>query len=235
LIRSLPVLARLLLALLILPPVAHAGSYVDFFRALAVDNDRAVRDWLQQGFDPNARSERGEPALVLALREGSPKVARVLAAAPGLKVDEANEAGETPLMLAALRGHRDIADTLLARGAAVSREGWSPLHYAASANPGDVALLRLLIARGAPLDARAPDGSTPLMLAAAWGGEDLLNALLQAGADPRLADARGRTALDRAAHEGRDYLRPALQKALAERAAATAAPSAPAASAPSGG
>ena len=47
---------------------------------------------------------------------------------------------------------------------AVSRDGMTPVHYAAAA--GHRALMELLLEQGAALDAKAADDSTPLLLAA---------------------------------------------------------------------
>lgn len=183
---------------------ATAGSYVDFFRALQIDNVDTVRQLLAAGFDPNSRSEKGQPALLLAMREESFKTAALLLAQPGLDVDATNAADETALMIAALKGHADWCRRLIERGAKVNREGWTPLHYAA-AGPQTQAVA-LLLERGAVIDARAPNGNTPLMMAAMYGTEDTVKLLLAHGADPRLRNARGLTAVDLAHATGREFL-----------------------------
>lgn len=53
---------------------AHAGSFEDFFKAAAVDDESAVVALALRGFDLNARNEQGDPALIVALREDSLKV-----------------------------------------------------------------------------------------------------------------------------------------------------------------
>lgn len=183
---------------------ATAGSYVDFFRALQIDNVDTVRQLLAAGFDPNSRSEKGQPALLLAMREESFKTAALLLAQPRLDVDATNAADETALMIAALKGHADWCRRLIERGAKVNREGWTPLHYAA-AGPQTQAVA-LLLERGAVIDARAPNGNTPLMMAAMYGTEDTVKLLLAHGADPRLRNARGLTAVDLAHATGREFL-----------------------------
>ena len=67
---------------------AHAGAYEDFFKAIELDNGAAISDLLKRGFDPNARDPKGQPALVVALREDSRKAAAALIGARGLKVEE---------------------------------------------------------------------------------------------------------------------------------------------------
>ncbi|UUX94290.1 ankyrin repeat domain-containing protein [Aquabacterium sp. J223] len=48
--------------------------------------------------------------------------------------------------------------------------------------------MQLLIERGADLNARSPNGSTPLMMAAGYGSVTAAELLLARGADPRLAN-----------------------------------------------
>ncbi|MCU0969531.1 MAG: ankyrin repeat domain-containing protein [Rubrivivax sp.] len=190
---------------------AFADAYQDFFRALARDDARTVGSLLSRGFDPNARSEKGQGALHLALQEGSLQVAAALIAAPSARIDEPNASGETPLMIALLHGHLDAAQALLARGAAVTREGWAPLHYAAAGpEPRAVALM---LGRGAPIDARAPNGSTALMMAASYGAIDSAEMLLARGADARLRNGEGLDAADFARQAGRDRLAERLRAA----------------------
>jgi uncharacterized protein len=189
--------------------VSHAGAYVDFFRAVDRDDPMTVADLLSRGFDPNAPSERGQVGLYLALKGDSPKVFKVLMQHPALKIDLANSAGETPLMMAALRGEVDAMKQLLARGAQLNRNGWTPLHYAASApEPNAVALL---LERGAVVDALAPNGTTALMMAAQYGTEDAAMLLLKQGANPQLRNGRGQTAADLARVAERDKLAAKLE------------------------
>jgi hypothetical protein len=183
---------------------ANANSYVDFFRAVNVDNAGTVAELLNRGFDPNTVSESGQVALYLAMREDCPKVAAVLLSSPALKIDATNAVGETALMMAALKGRLDWAKKLLDRGAQVQKPGWSPVHYAASGPSSE--LLALLLDRGADVNARAPNGSTPLMMAASFGTEDSVKLLVQRGADKRLLNDRNLSAADLARNLDRRWL-----------------------------
>ena len=183
---------------------AHSSSYDEFFRAVELDNERTVTALLQRGFDPNALSESGQVGLYLALRSGSAKVVRILLTHPETKPDVANEAGETPLMMAALKGEVDTMRGLIERGGQVNREGWSPLHYAASGSSVEAA--KLLVERGAAIDARSPNGTTPLMMAARYGSEDLALLFLARGADVKLTNQLGLDAADFATRGGRESL-----------------------------
>lgn len=189
---------------------AHAGSYEDFFIAIRNDNTGALSALLQRGFDPNTVSEKGQPGLTVAMQASSLKVAKLLLEQPTLKIDELNQAGESALMMAALKG--DIVGTkmLLERGAKVNQSGWSPLHYAATGPEPE--LVRLLLERGAEVDAASPNGTTPLMMASQYGSEGSVKLLLDRGADPNRRNQRDLRASDFARLAGREALMARLQK-----------------------
>ena len=196
-------------ALVALPAPAAAGAYEDFHKAVRIDDARGVQRLLLRGMDPNTRTEQGEPALVVALREENWAAAGALLQHPGLDLEATNPAGETALMMAALRGRADWVGRLLERGARVHREGWSPVLYAASGP--EPAALALLLDRGAPVNARAPNGTTPLMMAARYGDQRSVDLLLSRGADVRLRNDRELSAADFAREGGRDRLAERLQ------------------------
>lgn len=188
---------------------ARSDAGVDFFRAVNTDNASTVQALLQQGFDPNTLNPAGQTPLYLAIKDESPKVVAVLLASPQLKPDLANAAGETPLMMAALRGQLEWTQQPAALGAKLNREGWTPLHYAATGpNPKVVAFL---LDQGAAINAIAPNGSSALMMAARYGPEDTVRLLLARGADKRVRNSLNQTALDLARKADRDYLVPLLQ------------------------
>ncbi|MCW5612516.1 MAG: ankyrin repeat domain-containing protein [Rubrivivax sp.] len=191
--------------------LAVASSYVQFFRALDIDDAGTVAQLLARGFDPNAANEKGDLALVMALRDGSPKVAEVLLAHPELKVDAVNASDENALMMAALRGNLAVARRLLDRGAAVNRPGWTPLHYAASGP--ESRMVALLLDRGARIDAAAPNGNTPLMMAARYGTQEGAELLLARGASAAPRNRNGLAAADFARAVDRERLAQRLEQA----------------------
>jgi uncharacterized protein len=172
----------------------HAGAYDDYFRAVNVDNARTVSSLLDRGFDPNSPDEKGNVGLLLAMRGDSPKVATALLAHPGIRLDVANAAGETALMIAALRGQLDWCQRLIDRGAQVNRAGWTPLHYAASGPEAKV--VTLMLDRGARIDAPSPNRTTALMMASRYGPDSAAEVLIARGADPKLRNDQGLNAAD---------------------------------------
>ncbi len=187
--------------------VSIAGVYEDFFKAVELDNAGTVTLLLARGFDPNTPDPAGQVGLFLALRGGAPKVGRALVEHADTKIDTPNAAGETPLMMAALRGSLEWTQRLVERGAQINRSGWTPLQYAASGPEPKV--VGYLLDRGAAIDAAASNGSTALMMAARYGNEDSVTLLLARGADVRLRNQRDMSAAD--------FARGAEREALANR------------------
>lgn len=173
--------------------VQAAPDTVSFFRAVSVDNVLGVRSMLREGANPNATEpQRGDVALVVALRDDADKVFKVLLETPGINLEARSENGNTALMMAAYKHKREEVDALLAKGAKVNQSGWTALHYAASA--GDIPIMKLFLERGAKVDAFAPTNITPLMFAAREGQEEAVRLLLSAGADATLKSGHGWTA-----------------------------------------
>ncbi|HJV70252.1 MAG TPA: ankyrin repeat domain-containing protein [Ideonella sp.] len=195
--------------------LARAGSYDDFFLGIALDRPGIVAPLLARGFDVNARSPEGQHGLYLAFRENADAVAELLLGRPDLDPNAGNAAGETLLMMAALRGRLAAMRQLITRGARVDKDGWTPLHYAASGSePQAVALL---LDQGAEIDARAPNGNTPLMMAAGFGSIDAADLLARRGADVTLQNKSGSRASDFARHADRDELAQRLDTLAAKR------------------
>lgn len=190
---------------------AQADPLVNLFRAINIDNVSTVRALLAEGVDPNATNPKGQVALTVAISDGSPKVVAALLAHPAIQVDATNTANETPLMMAALRGDLTSVQALLARGAAVNRPGWTPLHYAASGPDNGVAAW--LLERGAELEAQSPNRSTPLMMASRYGPETLADTLLARGASTKARNDAGLDAAAFARLAGREALAARLQAA----------------------
>jgi ankyrin repeat protein len=176
--------------------LSNAGSYDDFLSALHFDRPQIVEKLLARGFDPNTPNEKGVPGLLVALQSESPKSALVLAKHPQTRVNAPNSLGETPLMLAAINNHLELAKVLIERGADVNKPGWTPLHYAATR--GHREMIRLLLDNEAYIDSESDNGTTPLMMAAYYASPLAVKLLLEEGADPVLVNSGNASALDMA-------------------------------------
>jgi len=176
--------------------ISKAGAFDDFFKAIVFDQVPVVGNLIYRGMDPNTPSEKGEPALVFAIRSGSPKTVAYLLNQPGIQIDATNAADESALMLAANANDLASANLLIEAGASVNRPNWTPLHYAAS--KGHTEMMRILIENDAYIDAESPNGTTPLMMAAYYATPKAVKLMLEEGADPTLQNKDGQTALDMA-------------------------------------
>jgi ankyrin repeat protein len=122
----------------------------------------------------------------------------------GSDANAVDQAGNTPLMLAAVYGDVDCMRLLIERGASVNAAnaaGATPLMRASF----DYDKLRLLVTHGADVNARSALGNTPLILAARpANSHKAVELLLSRGADARTTNAFGATALMSAAAGGDD-------------------------------
>lgn len=181
----------------------------------------------------SARDEQGVSMVLLALYHRQRAAAEaLLAARPPLDVFEAAAAGQLdrlralldvdresakawasdgffPLALACFFGQPEAAQLLLAAGADVRAAARNPmrvtaLHAAAAARNTPAA--RLLLERGAEVDARQQAGYTTLHAAAQHGDVELVDLLLAHGADPTLRSEDGQDAADHARANGHEAL-----------------------------
>jgi len=141
----------------------------------------------------SARADRKapeDPAPVVALLESDSELVRAKDAR-----------GRSALFEASAQGLGQVAEALASRGARVDardREGRTPLHLAP-----DAETVKLLLRLGADVNARDAAGQTPLHIrAASQGSLDAVTALIQGGANTRLADHRRKSALDLARASG---------------------------------
>lgn len=198
---------------------ATADQVASFFRAVQTDDAGTVRQMVGTVVAPDQINPvGGEPALVLAAREGSMRVLDVLLATPGIHVDTPAINGNTALMMAAYKRNMPAVRALLDKGAVVNLPGWTPLHYAAAA--GDDDITRLLLEHGAKVDAVSPPASgayTPLMMAAREGHDRTALLLMGHGANARLTNSEGLTALQIAQRVGKDRVAAAISAGAATR------------------
>ena len=152
-----------------------------------------VQAGLRAGMDPDTSDPQGNTLLIIAAREGHLDLAKLLLDQRA-KVRERNAFGDSALMLAALHGHLELVRLLAAYGGEVNGPGWTPLHYCAWG--GYTEVCSLLVGLGANVNARAPNLTTPLMMASREGRIDTARWLLQHGADPQLKNDADATALD---------------------------------------
>ncbi|KAJ4744909.1 ankyrin repeat family protein [Rhynchospora pubera] len=150
--------------------------------------ETGTADKIKEIKDANGRS-----ALHLAALHGSMEICQYFVEDLGFPVDFLRPKGDTPLFLAALRGHVAMARYLISQGAnfvAPNREGATPLHYAARAGQDEV--VKYLLSLGVPVDVTCNHATgAPLIMAALCGQASTVEVLLQ-----HHADVNGATSTD---------------------------------------
>jgi ankyrin repeat protein len=175
-----------------------------------------IRALIMDGADVDAKNDFGTSALHEAAIQGEAAVIATLLDA-GADPDIENPEGETPLMVVGRAGNVEAAKLLLDAGADVNAtEDWggqSAIMWAAAQSQAE--MVRFLAANGADVDARGvirqwarkvikeprpkdmeKGGFTPLLYAAREGCIACARALIEAGADPDLADPERVTPLN---------------------------------------
>uniref|UniRef100_A0A6Q2X5A7 Ankyrin repeat and FYVE domain containing 1 n=1 Tax=Esox lucius TaxID=8010 RepID=A0A6Q2X5A7_ESOLU len=163
---------------------------------------------LEHQADINVRTQEGETALQLAISNQLPLVVDAICTR-GADMSVVDERGHPPLWLALENGLEDIASTLVRHGCDATSWSSGPsgcqqtlLHRAVDENNEVTACF--LIRSGCDVnsprrpgpngegDEEARDGQSPLHLAASWGLEEVVQCLLEFGANVNTQDAEGR-------------------------------------------
>lgn len=172
-----------------LPDAAEFGARIE-------EGDIArAKAWLDLGLSPEFLADRIGTGLMIAAWQGNLAMMELFVAR-GADVNRTNALGEDALMHASLRGRQEAAQWLLERGAKPERgpRRWTALHYAAFS--GHAELAAFLVSRGADLNARSANGSTPLMMAVYEGHEAAVRELIGLGADRSLRNDYDEGAMD---------------------------------------
>ena len=148
---------------------------------------------LNAGWDANGKDEYGNTALSIAMLNKDALAVSILLNA-GVDVNQADANGYTPLCSAIENHDLSLIMDLLRRGAQVNGKdeyGLTPLLHAVGSVDCPLEVIKLLLARGADVNAVYPGefllkGYSPLMLALDRknDAEEAIKCLLDAGADP---------------------------------------------------
>jgi Ankyrin repeats (3 copies)/Ankyrin repeats (many copies) len=141
---------------------------------------------------------------IFAASKAGDRVGVEAALTGGASVNARDKDQTTPLGLAAIYGHKNVATLLIDRGANIETRdeilGQTPLHLAASNGNTDV--VELLLNRGANVNVRDANNATPLDWAAFFGRKNTVARLLARGALVNARDVNGATPLHYAAFNG---------------------------------
>ncbi|MDY6901945.1 MAG: ankyrin repeat domain-containing protein [Cyanobacteriota bacterium] len=180
-------------------------SYTGLTLAIEKNNLEIVKMLLKAGADPNTDMEDYDRAIMHAAWLGNLEIVKTLVA-HGADVNAWSQ-GETAIMSAARNAHQEVYDYLYTLVDAetkryADKHGQEKIAKAIkrkeregnklaeklgdAAMYGKLAKVQQLIAEGADANAITECGKSPLMLAAMYGHKNVMEALLDAGADPNL-------------------------------------------------
>lgn len=188
--------------LLIVNNISYSDELIyNLFFSINSGDIATIKKLLTRGVNPDVMDNNGNTALIIAAREGKDDIMRVLYLA-GAKINTRNQFGESAIMLAALNGHSQAVNTLIAIRANTqgNRQGWTALLYAAFS--GHSGIVRQLLDNGASPNEATENGMTALMLAAKNGHVEVVKALLEYHADVTIVNEQGATALSLAIERG---------------------------------
>jgi len=185
----------------------QAELHSKLFQAARTGDAKQVVELLREGADPATYNSMGWNFLTEAALLNRVNVVEAIPAKPDL-INHKNKDSGTALTFAAQTdlGSPEFIRALLDKGADVKvtdQFGGTALFNAASGNtkrPHEIA--KLLINRGAEVDARNMHGLTPLMKAAQYGRVELVKLLIASGADVNAKDKEGMSVLSWAAWGG---------------------------------
>ena len=172
-------------------PLSSQGSTALIWAVISGNTD-AAKLLIQNG------AQNADKAIMFAISEANTNVIKKLIESNIININEENQYGITPLILASMNGRTNVAKLLIENGAqvdAVNKFGASALIYATKA--GHLGVVKLLVKNKANTGIKTvKDHLTPLMSAAESGYADIVKYLAEeTSADVNARDIENWTAL----------------------------------------
>lgn len=201
--------------------ICYANANKQLLAAVEQGNVAQVQATLKQGANVDSRNSAKATALLIATRKNHIKIAELLITA-GADVNAKDKIHDSPYLYAGARGHNEILLMTLNHGAdlkSVNRYGGTALIPASER--GHVETVRILIKAGVDVNHINKLHWTALIEAIVLGNGseryvEIVKLLLEAKADPQIADKQGITPLQHARKLGYKDIEALLIKAGAK-------------------
>lgn len=148
------------------------------------DNRRIVEALLRANANVNALDKNGHCVLTKVLhKKNLPLAHHILTYKPILNIT--GDDGCNPLEVAVTLGDQSLVEKMIQQGANVNyvnSKGWTPLMCAIKAN-APLGIIKLLLDSGAKPNVKTKTGESPMSLAIQIGRQDIVNLLLERGAN----------------------------------------------------
>lgn len=159
----------------------------DMTPLMVASSPEMARMLLEAGCDPSARDDEGNTVLHYAVvKRQAPELIKLFASS-GVSANAVADDKEAPIFRAITCFHE-------AKAFHVPYTIPGDIPVSGYNGPDPKGTLRALMAAGGDIDARDAYGNTPLMIAATVNNPELLDLLLELGADESLANSSGSTA-----------------------------------------
>ena len=155
------------------------------FKYILNNDIKSVKNYINSKNDLNKQKNDGDTPLIMATYNNIEIVKLLLNA--GADINKQNNAGNTALILAASNNRIEIVKLLLNAGADIDKQnnsGYTALIYASN----NVEIIKLLLDAGADIDKQNKYGYTALTLAALYNYHEIVELLLDYGADEFILD-----------------------------------------------
>jgi ankyrin repeat protein len=212
---------RLVIALAALLAAAEAGAGQDMAAlhdAVTAGNLARVEEQLKSGAAIDEKNSAGETALLLAVKHDRTEIAKALMAA-GASINARAKNKDTPWLLAGASGRTDMLRAMIPLGPDLSiRNRYGGNALIPACERGHVDTIKLLLTTAIDVDHVNNLGWTCLLeiVILGDGGPKHMEAarlVLDAGADPNLADKDGVTPLAHAKAKGQAEVAALIEKA----------------------
>lgn len=111
-------------------------------------------------------------------------------------INQTNENGFSPLILACYRGNLDVADFLMGKVKDINYNSSMGTALMAVVYKGDLQLTQKLLDNKSDINTTDSQGTTPLIFASKLGNTEMVKLLLKYHADKNIKDKQGNTAFE---------------------------------------